>query len=190
MAKRKNFSELTAAGKRARVARDVLMRLDLRQIEAGSGYGSVALPREFPFDAEAELRDVMLDERTGCEACALGCLFMADVMARDRMTVRSATDLDDEVSIPDEVGVFGKFGISDDVIRRRLGNFFGRGEMAMIESAYEGVDFRGSNDASHVPYDDIATAIEFGARADKSRGEKRLRAIMQNIVEHRGNFVP
>lgn len=186
MATRKNFSELTAAGKRARVARDVIARLDAEEIFAGRGYGKVLTAEQIPL--EGDLQDILSAEGSQCEACALGCMFLADVISRDRMSVRKSIGWDSE-QFDDFDPEIKQISLDDDTIRARLGAFFGVRQLAMIESAYEMLDFRNSNGGHHATsYEDIEAAIEFGSNFSKD--EDRLRAIMQNIVDHRGNFVP
>lgn len=194
MSKRKPFSELTDAGKRARVARDVLVQLDSHRLTAGAGYGRIK--RCHTADDEVtyndghdltalDLRD-LITSAYDCEACALGCMFMADVISRDRMPASRGIEMQSTMSL--SVGE-RQYWINDDEMRARLQKFFGKAQLAMIESAYETVDMRPENDAEFVNYELIRRAISFGTEASQLKGDKRMRAIMNNIIAHRGNFV-
>lgn len=190
MARLKNFSELTAAGKRARVARDVLQRLDAREIRAGAGYGYISV--ENPVTGNDDLQGA-LENKASCQACALGCMFMADVMSRDRMSVAKAMG---EEESADLISARHTVHFDPSVIRERLRPFFGKRQLALIESAYEGRDMSNANEVWPKwddPFrDEIDRAVEFNNRRDgvDFHPEKRLRRIMENIVAHRGNFVP
>lgn len=111
--------------------------------------------------------------KTPCKVCALGGLFVAEVMYTDRATIGDADN---------------RFFIKD-----RLNEYFEERQLGLIESAFEGTaefcDGKGYSE------DEVEAAINFVHNNDRYRDqyiypEDAMMLIMQNIVEHNGDFVP
>lgn len=163
MRKKFRLMSLSAAGRRVRIAKDVIKLLKSKHIEATHGT-YIALGRsggEYP-DPLKQLDQVIEQNkgRSNCQVCAIGALLVADVMLRDKMMVK-------------DIG-------SGSGLKQRLRRHFGLGQLGLIESAFEGSMMGYSHDCYK--------AIDFGRQ--HKRGLNRLKAIMRNIIRNRGNFKP
>lgn len=154
----------TKSQRAVEVAEDVLKQLNKRKngyLASGMGY----LQTKYDLtSAEGSLQD-HLDgiQEGGCEVCALGALLL------------SKARLYDDVPISND-------GICITDCLNGLTTVFSQRQLNLIEAAYEG---------GRLDYDNSSlerSAVAFG---EKYRDRKaRMRAIMQNIVENQGKFVP
>lgn len=181
------FRKLSPEKKRVRVAKDVIDQLQAGTLLAGHhGYlnlGDVRnhwppadLPHKFRDLAKGvlymyrERADVNLTEvfdEVKCTVCGIGACFVAAVRRNDQVTV----------------GDLVHWG-NDGFMREYLSAWFSREQLAMIEAAFEkSLNFNLSGNRQR-----REQAVKFGLRFDDPT--ERLIAIMQNIIDNGGTFVP
>jgi hypothetical protein len=172
------FAKLSGSRKRITVARDVLEQLRLRRFVATTGTylqpTTVEAQRQFnSFDDDSDKRPVHeVLEDVKCQVCGIGSLFVAAV---DRANACTIKDMNHSYE-------------NSGFMREYLGGFFSDEQLVLIETAFEKflVDSLGTGLDEWSP--EIHAAIAFGAKY--SNAEKRLKSIMENIIEHKGTFVP
>lgn len=158
------FRKMTAAEKRVAIAQDVIA-----WVKAGAlvpSEGGYVCPSNGYFagmaDRETQLRDVNLGQ---CEVCAVGALFLAKAVRFDACTVGDWRS--------------GQF-------HDNLTDHFSEEQIALIECAFECCRM---GPFYNLPSDeDSGDALAFYRRYRTDKG--RLIAIMQNIIDHDGQFVP
>jgi hypothetical protein len=187
--KKAKFDDLKPWQKRVRIAKDVLARIAdatltptnliyLPSFEVPKGYGP-----------SNELRDVVRERRGGCEACAVGAVFLCALDRGDKLSLG-------EVTCVPRFDAF--FSISSVDMRDYLHKYFDRNQVNSIESAFEAVDMCGRRRAPG--------SSEFGKGLERQylklreKGSKRvakhtqaswvMSGIMKNIIKNRGTFRP
>lgn len=173
----RRFQKMAPHRKRIAIAKDVIMQTmvgGLIRPKAGvyltlKGDTSIVGPCAPDSSKKIELVDALNDGKvTGCTACALGSMLVCTALRRDNVSVAAAE------------ACFGKS------IGKELSDFFHIEQIEMIECAFE-------RSYMHAHYDrmystPIMNAIKFGAKY-RWPGQ-RLRAIMQNIIDNDGTFIP
>jgi hypothetical protein len=166
-----------------RIAKDVLEWLGEGLLHVGCGsyireVGSTHLPSAFRYcHRKMEVQDRLELLRTECTVCALGACFLAYVDRYDSCT-------------------FGNIGIhqplwplsvSRSLVTRVMLDTFTSLDMELIEAAFECRIVRDvwCTAANNHLY---SSALGFGRRYVNQR--ERLKAIMRNIIKHKGQFVP
>lgn len=240
----RNFSQLTDAGKRMRIASDVIAQLDAEKIIAknrtylkmtfGEDVVKKIVMEEMTFDelmdgARDSLGDHLkemsvakaIDSAETCEACAMGALFTCAVRMKNGLSVE---DADGDVEVDSWENAV-EINVERDAMDSRLEDYFDLDQLRLIETAFECSSFMEHDDEDDSDIDDggeewseeklawvpkdpkkyakahaavdkareereklTQAAIKFGNRY--KRADNRMRAIMQNIVDHRGAFVP
>jgi len=166
--KQKNaaFDKLSKAEKRVAIAKDVLAQMSANKIRAERGlYVNKMIPSNKLGSEVCDLNP--MNTRGGCNACALGSMFLCAVDKHDKLKVG---DLE-------EINVYGPDGIHQrgvEIFREDtaeyLGKFFSQDQLNQIELAFES----GRCPATESASDDNAT----------------LRLIMENIIANKGTFKP
>jgi hypothetical protein len=168
-AQNNKFGGMTPAQQRVAIASDALAWLAAGALvaEQGTYVTRVADPDQWnnDIDAIAQLRDQQLGP---CSVCGLGALFLAKAVRFDDVTGEDFLTLRREV-----VGV-------------KLGNHFSAVQLTLIESAFEMMDLQ--CEPGLLAYEDLRPAIEFGSMHEDDG--VRLKAILENIIENRGEFRP
>lgn len=167
------FAKMTPAQKRVQIAKDVIAQLDAKKIVAE--YGSWLSPdgqQWFRAEADQQVRD-FIGSTTSCEACALGSIFMCAVTRADELKVADLAETGD----PDNSG---KTGVSEEDVFGYLERFFDHDRLQEIETAFEGG--RGVTMHSKAARDWRLTLGDIPEPATV------MRAIMANIIKHRGQF--
>ena len=150
---------------RIAIAKDVLKIIPSVNVETGM-YLYVSFENDGCKDARSFLK--RKENLKGCAACALGCYMIAWVR---RFNKEKVMNMD---------------GMSRKSIVDRLKSVFSNHQMDLIEAAFERTC---ENDFIALDRDDVAeAALSFGHRFPDDRD--RLRAIMENIVENGGDFIP
>jgi len=186
----KLFAAADSAEKRVLIAKDVIAQIKLGRFKAatqtwvtpnvrrkpGFDYsGGVNLPLEFGHDAP--VRELFLDKKIeSCDCCALGAMFMSCTLYNNNQT---AEDFEEEVSWEFDERVEGHHG----GFSNGLHKFFSRAQLQLIEASYEG-----GAGAFEGPMSKRA-AVDGWMNA-LPNNKKRLVAIMENIIENNGTFVP
>lgn len=162
------FQAASPAEKRVIIAKDVLAQVAMKKLVPANGHWL----RGYESSDLSKQLDVAIREADSCSACAAGAIFACAVMRKDDITISRAGGLPgDEVDPP---------GIVDsDPIWSYLRNIFPTGMLDAIETAFE----RGGG-ATYHSYE----AAHFAPRAKSPKA--RMVAIMNNIIENKGDFIP
>ncbi len=175
------FAKLSASKKRVQIAKDVLMHLDAMKIKAK--VGKWVTPHGAPSEVapNSEIRDVF-SKMKSCHACAVGSMFVSAMLRADKFR---GCDLDSANSWArdDSEDVYVEFDDND--MTGYLKRFFSVDQIAKMESAFEQRDSMLDGDSV---WDEYAKAVEFGLKHRSA--DKRLRAIMQNVIDNNGIFRP
>ncbi len=159
------FISLSSKDKIIRLAKDVLFYLQ-KEIIVGERrvYGNIIGAGEaIKF---IEIKNIFKNNtKTKCEACAIGALFIAEVMYTNRARI---------------------VDIESNFMKTRLEEYFTTSQVCLIETAFEmDYDFVGSN----CEFPSLAfRAVTFGKQFEFDKD--RMVAIMQNIITNDGIFIP
>jgi hypothetical protein len=174
---------------RIAIAKDVLKQIKARKIKATPGEYLTINNVNGTVGTATEL----LTKAKTCNVCALGSLFMADTLLRDKV--------DDRLHVShnawcDTTELRGPGCYS---MREELGDFFSEEQLHLIENAFEketieapdyasmsSVEF--NLNASNRFFDRNERAIKFGKKHRSPT--KRLVSIMNNVIRHEGTFKP
>lgn len=184
----KRFDALLPAEKRVAIARDVLAQLGSKKLVAARGTwlenaNGNSLYSEADVKKNVELQSI-LAKTEQCEGCALGGLFLCAVRQADKLKLdelinvkdfkKGQKDYTEDVYLDeiDQINMSDAFNY--------LKRFFPKAQLEMIETAFEL-----GYGACHS--DDEATNLFAVGVNDAS---DRMRLIMENIVSHKGKFVP
>lgn len=138
--------------------------------------------KRIAIDQDIDAQQLMLKNKfPQCETCAWGACVLAIAHLGDSLTVGDLNEMQED---PDYA-----YKVKDKVL-----SIFTPEQVAMIEAAFEKIKtylpFSGSVNSSSNYVEDINlnSSSEFGRSFNTD--DERLRAIMQNIVDHKGTFVP
>jgi hypothetical protein len=186
----KRFDALPPAEKRVAIARDVLAQLSSKKLVAsrgtwliGSGGGALYDVKDIKKNAELQS---ILAKQEQCQGCALGGMFMCAVRQADKLKLDELNNVKEFnfnlelTSYPEDVELDEYDQIEMDDAFKYLKRFFPKAQLEMIETAFE----QGGG-ACHS--DDEATK---NFAYDVQDANDRMRLIMENIVLHKGKFVP
>jgi hypothetical protein len=182
----KLFAKATPAEKRVLIAQDVISQIKAKRFKPKSGVWvqivdakntrDIEIDDEFSFNKDASVRELFLEKKIpACECCALGALFMSCTLYNNQTTVQNFVD---EVQFDFEENVeVGKF-------TNGLTRFFSRPQLKLIETAFEGGygAFRSPSAKT------MAHLVRWEEKLPDD--QKRLVAIMNNIIDNKGTFVP
>ena len=144
------------------LARDVLRLLADKKIEAEEGVYVQAMQDWHIKHLEWSLKELLrLKDFRPCSVCAMGALLVAYVDKRNECSLRAtASHCRRSISL-------------------KLAGVFSAEQLLLIECAFEGFDL--------VAWAKEATREFYGKYPDPS---ERLKAIMRNIIKHKGVFAP
>lgn len=169
--KRRNtrFDRASAAQRRVMVAQDVIDQLKIGRMSACTGTWVDAYDNTVDGTADANLQKAVLGNEVSCEVCGLGSLMVSLVLFKNKVKTEDAEYLNptSEDSDAPDAG---------------LSAVFSQEQMELIEIAFE------QGEGAY----DVETAVHRAAQAFGEQHEdenQRLRAIMTNIVQHKGEFV-
>lgn len=164
------FSRLTFAQKRVSIAKDVLARLRSKRLEAKHmSWVTIdeALGAAFQGSPEeTEVREVFAKVKS-CKVCALGACFVSAIDKSNKLSINELTTTPYEGC-----------GFDNEDVLKYLKRWFSEEQLAVIECAFEqgnGYYYSRPGAASWRP--------------KLTDPDKRLRAIMNNIVKNKGTFV-
>lgn len=167
------FLALSKSEKRVVLAKDVIEILRANKIIARrSTYFDMYKNTSFdPVADEIEINEMV--GKVKCEACAIGGLFIAEVMYTDKAKVGDAH--------------------SSHFIKRRLKEYFEERQLGLIETAFEGNTElsrgKGYSDDEIEAAANYTSLMEF-AGGNEVSSKDAMTLIMQNIIENNGVFVP
>lgn len=166
------------AQKRVLLAKDALAQVEKKRIKPTLSCW-VNVPDKTTVGENVQ--EAVLDNKLKCQCCALGGLLLSATLYKNKIKV-------------DSDGLFGNAQIGDlQYSAIYMGNvsdklkfegLFGVDQLALIEQAFE--VGRGFFTEERRPIDEKAVA--FGNRYKSARG--RFKAIMENIIQNNGTFVP
>ena len=175
--KNAEFAKLTPSEQCVTIAKDVLEQLRLGRYYAEQfTYFSMPAPTAEPLKPGQDLQSLILQNDRTCAVCALGACFASAVRLSNGVALSEETISVDH-STDDNTANFG----NDAVFNEKVASYFSNRQLALIESAFE------KDDDFSRGYD-VEDAIDFGQAYEDDTD--RLQAIMENIVEHEGEFVP
>lgn len=177
------FKKATKAQKRVLIAQDVIAQIKANRLMPimGSWVVPKTTNNKFmdindKFGDDASVRELFLENKIPkCGCCALGAVFMSCTLYNNKTTTADFTE-ETSWDFSDNVEG-GKFS-------NGLTNVFSRSQLMLIEMAYEGGE--GAFMAKKNKRDSTAACWQLKIPNDT----KRLIAIMQNIIDHDGTFVP
>lgn len=168
--KNKAFASLSKKDKRLAIAHDVIAMVKAGFVNVYEGcYGGIHTDTGIDSDKDLQSQIVNNDGsfKGDCNCCALGACFLAKTRLGNR--TRSDGDID-----PDDIS-------------SALGSIFGKRQMSLIEAAFE-LDNTSGEFNEKLSEKQAEKAIAFGEKHDSA--DKRLIAIMKNIIKNDGTFVP
>lgn len=180
-----DFSKATLAQKRVIIAKDVLASLKAGRYRAKPGGYFYSPSTDVYFIAEKPLNtklDKIFQNMPTCYVCALGACFVSAVKKFDGLTVGDVTSCGHY----SHSYYSGRTSDLDErkTMTEKLSDFFETSQLDMIETAFEGIYLGDYGD-----YGDVR-AYNFYHRRRSMNSDDRLKAIMQNIVDNNGTFVP
>lgn len=180
------FKEATAAEKRVIIAKDVIAQIKLGRIKPKNG--SYLFSKRIP---ENKLRqDVQSNfDELSCKACALGSMLVCMVKSTNNAKFYD---------------LVGNSANNHDAVNKelwgRLIRYFGKKQLALIEAVFEGWVYDKDAIFTKGKMDDFGYDISRKqmnlVNAGNKRGvfpkpaEKRLVAIMKNVIRNKGEFKP
>jgi hypothetical protein len=188
------FDKMTPGKKRMTIAEDVISQVKSRRLLAKTGYwGYATFEPQIDEDGclidnpEMSLQALLITPAVKkCHACGLGSAFL------------SVIRLHNEFDINDSEAKRGYYDIdrNQELQFAIIIEFFGIRNVHLIETAFEcrwgGIDFRVNkpyeDEDEHPTEEQIDAAVRFGKKFRSHNN--RLIAIMQNIIDHRGDFKP
>ncbi len=170
----KAFAEATPAEQRVIIAKDVILRLETKNLLAAKG----AFLKEGSFDvlnlytSRISLKNYLnKNDRNSCVVCAKGALFCSIIGRNNKMTIGAMVN-----------GNGGNNLYSGG--HQRLLEYFSREQLDLIETAFEGKSYLNICNAKT-----LQGAIYF-YNANLESHYNRLVAICNNIIENQGTFKP
>jgi ribosomal protein S27AE len=180
----KKFSRAKAWEKRVALAKDVITQIKAKLISAKTGNYISLDYIDYYIDFDSQFNKAVKEKKLTCQTCAKGALLACHVLKNNHMTIRDASRAQDED------------------VKPRLKRIFGKGQLDLIEAAFEkavicddlkvleGESNRTDQFGNYynIPTELGKKAIAFGKKYRDAN--KRLIAIMENIITNRGTFIP
>lgn len=171
------FNELSQEEKRIAVAKDVIAMVCANKLlpESGSIVFIYADHYNSPTFRSTSFKDFIKADNTQCAVCARGSLLASYVGYVNELTIEKATHNSLRVT-------------SEHASDAKLKEIFSVEQLALIETAFEGDSMAYSGNGVITEEDeDEAHENYYLYYYDE---EERLLAIMENIIENNGTFVP
>ena len=160
---------MTRAQMRVAIAKDVLKQISLHRIKIrAGGYWSIGPsgPSSFIYNIQPVGQEEIKEKH--CTVCAAGAAVTSAIRLFNEEKISTRNSCDD-----DAVFIAGR-------------RWFTKRQLAMIEAAFEDPGARPM--VEHITFHEIDRCEQFAERNKSSIG--RAKAIFENIIENRGNFVP
>ncbi len=168
------FEKLSPNERRMVIAKDVIDRLDSNYFCPVSG--SYLLIDKYFYDFPPDTETLEVFETTKqCSVCARGAIFVSACLKFDGCKVSTLLEK------PERHGIF---------LSEQEDRFFDSKQIQMIENAYEAyisspLDYQLRNKLSA---DELTSCRNFGEKYVSN--VDRMKAIMQNIIDNNGTFIP
>lgn len=182
------FEKAAPAERRVLIAQDVIAQIKAKRFEAEPGtWTDMRIPKTSRIDLDASFQETFLDNSgVTCQCCAVGSLFLGCTLFTNKI---DNNEVGDNWALGDQLFGGHKFG-------NGFEKLFSRKQLGLIETAFEGTtgffqeDDFSKTAAVRVSEQEITAAQEFNSRYGHAAPEKRLIAIMENIIQHKGAFKP
>lgn len=179
----KAFWKLPAPKQRVAVAKDVLKQLAAKFYKAKRGDYFVFSGLKKDINTPPKGLDTLFaDLKKGgasCEVCGIGSVFAS-------MTILGNKSNCSEFSLEQ---IHDGRSMSDSTMRHKLNKVFSEKDRVLIEAAFEkdGELAKDNEGCFEIP-ENLDKAVEFGKKYKSDSG--RLKAIMNNIIKNKGEFIP
>lgn len=177
------FEAADNAGKRVIIAKDVIAALTAEAIKPTQGqyfflpavdrYDQHEIRRLIGDRIDTSLQDI-LPTLPPCHVCAKGALFVCTVARRNQVIADQA---------------FGPGAFDAPHLSAMLGGVFGPEQLALIEAEFDGDMIDAQNDEQK-RYQPVMFNEGDEDSEDRTPPRDRMIAIMQNIVDNGGTFIP
>lgn len=161
----RRFSLLPLAAQRVRVAKDVILQIKDGRL---SPFRGIYFKATHPFSSE-DLQ-MELEGQESCTVCAIGAAFACLVKRANLFKAR-----------------VGYSSVTSTEMRGRLGAIFSVEQLAMIETAFEGILF---DQTGILGWEEVGRARGFCGPPSQTSDAERMTKIMENIVQNGGEFAP
>lgn len=181
------FKKATAAEKRVLIAKDVIAQIKAKKFKPTPGMWVLLKNKQnrdladptAVFEGTNSVRKLFLaEEIPSCSCCALGAVFMSCTLYNNKTTIADLDEETDSFDVRVRETEYGSF-------TNGLTKFFSRDQLQLIEIAFEG-----GGGAFDVDEEDLEEVHAADWVKKLRNAEKRLVAIMQNIIDNKGRFVP
>lgn len=167
-ARNKWFNGLGVEDKRVAVAKDVLEQLDLKKFVAEEGTYFYLESKA----KEGESLQKVIDKGESCSVCAMGAVFASKVR------------LGNDCNITDDILWDSCIKTGDEEVLKHTEDIFSERTMRLMEWCFEGVDI------VDFFWDDYKLEERVDVfRISYKTSDSLIRAIMQNIIDNKGEFV-
>jgi len=180
---KEKFSKLSPEKKRIAVAKDVLDRIELKQLKPNNGI--FCRINKDPLESSYSLKEKLQNTKTKCEVCAKGGLFLSYIGIVNEYEVYTDSIHNGENLYSREMKILSKI--------------FKPKQLSLIETAFEGTYYSDWN--KKLTKKEITDCINF--RGIKREDENRdyldnnyktslniLTKICENIIKNNGDFIP
>lgn len=180
-ARNEAFQKLTKAEQRVEIAKDVIRALNSRKLIAESGVFFKS-NEDGVFNVVSEqqqLKDAFHDDKIEkCHVCALGAVFV-EAAKHDDEAVNETGYVFPDYNNNNKM----RWSNNSERMRQHLKKYFSYTQLAMIENAFE---------QDNCVYNENCTRSVGGASfaKDVESDSKRMKLIMQNIIDNDGTFKP
>lgn len=173
------------AKKAVEIAKDVIVQLRLGKLSASNfEYFGTHIRDDVDFDSD--LRDILNNNAEECTVCALGGLFVANVLRNDNFP---AGPFIDRMNESFQGSSYRRLEMIFEDFNENLLTVFSEDQLRLIEAVFEGkfvTDFR--CDLPQYTYDLESLFRYFHSKYPDPND--RMRAIMLNIIRNKGKFIP
>lgn len=177
--KNAKFIALPQNKKAILVAKDVIAQIDAKKYEATCGTYFEADDLSLGnFKDSQSVQTILLSENApACECCAIGSIMYSTIRNQNKVSVKAL-----------------KYGSGGTFAKSKAKGIFSNHQLELIETAFEKEVIAthnkqlSTNSIFPTPTDLARKAIKFGKRFKNSNN--RLKAIMVNIIENKGEFIP
>lgn len=180
-----DFKNLTKAEKRVAIAKDAIDQLLSENYQCKKGvYLHIKLP---DIKHGESLQPYLLNEKQKCEVCAVGALLASTIRLSNGKYFNTDINRDSNIWQMN----FTKNSCYVSPVQEEsnpLLDYFTIYQLALMEVAFEG-ELEALSDEVDNPYEkEFGKAKEFYFRYTSTK--KRFIAIMQNIIDNKGTFLP
>lgn len=193
MMTQEEFAKLSKPEQRVAIAKDVIERLQSRTMKAASFNGYVVSDAERIEKIAGEGSSPITPDDTKnisrkCTVCALGGAMISAISLGNGVTWDQFYDIGGAIG-SSFYGLRSEFCIERRGVTRLLRKYFTAKQMEIIEAAFE-TSYAKPSERPQITQRSSLRAQAYAFGMQFRYDNDRLMAIMQNIVDHDGDFVP